>query len=162
MSRRLTRMEHPTVFLSWTCITHTLVLLYNIFSHLSIDFDNFLSQLTFYHLQTLGFYFILGPRNICTMPLTKGNLQHAAARMQAISVARCAFVSVRASIFHHSHKLAFGSDNVLGGGNSRSPQNESFAMTQEICLHPDVSYSRLLPGHTLLSNRKIYATVFIR
>ena len=63
MSRRLTRMDHPTVFLLWTCITHTLVLLYNIFSHLSIDFDNFLSQLTFYHLQKLGFLMFQGSKN---------------------------------------------------------------------------------------------------
>ena len=41
------------------------------------------------------------------------------------------FFSVRAFIFYYLQKLAFGSDNVLDGGNSRSPQNESFAMTRE-------------------------------
>ena len=55
--------QNPTVFLLWACITHTLVLLYNIFSHLSIDFDNFLSQLTFYHLQKLGFLMFQGSKN---------------------------------------------------------------------------------------------------
>ena len=51
------------------------------------------------------------------------------------------FFSARAFIFHHLQKLAFGSDNVLDGENSRSPQKESFAMTRESCLASGTSWS---------------------